>query len=166
MSSCGECTLCCKLYAIPAINKPEHKWCKDCTPGKGCNIYETRPEVCKEYQCLWLAFMSKDNPELRPDKIGMVFQESGIPAIGLVCHVDTPDAHNTPSGQKMIQAVMRLQKILLIVYKGNGHRIYCYVNNLLTCFTFAHYHELQRKGLLKGPRFNIGTKELITEHFK
>src|SRR5258708_27094970 len=33
---CGSCTLCCKVYNIPEIGKAAGKWCKHCTPGKGC----------------------------------------------------------------------------------------------------------------------------------
>ena len=33
---CGSCSLCCKVYNVPEIEKPAGKWCRHCTPGKGC----------------------------------------------------------------------------------------------------------------------------------
>ena len=51
--NCGGCTLCCKLLAVPAIDKPRGQWCKHCTPGQGCKIYEQRPEVCRDWNCGW-----------------------------------------------------------------------------------------------------------------
>jgi hypothetical protein len=61
--SCGTCTLCCKVYEVPPIdNKPRGVWCKHCTPGKGCGIWEARPEFCRDFHCLWI----KD-PNLGPD---------------------------------------------------------------------------------------------------
>jgi hypothetical protein len=60
--SCGDCSLCCKLLDIdePEIEKPAHKWCTHCRPGKGgCTIYSARPPVCRNFACEWLI-----NPEL------------------------------------------------------------------------------------------------------
>jgi hypothetical protein len=42
--SCGDCTLCCKVMAVEALGKPAGSWCSHCKPGRGCLIYETRPE--------------------------------------------------------------------------------------------------------------------------
>lgn len=51
--NCGSCTLCCKLLAVPVIDKPRGQWCQHCTPGKGCNIYRDRPGVCRDWNCGW-----------------------------------------------------------------------------------------------------------------
>jgi hypothetical protein len=51
--NCGSCTLCCKLLAVPAIDKPRGQLCQHCTPGKGCNIYRDRPGVCRDWNCGW-----------------------------------------------------------------------------------------------------------------
>ena len=51
---CGSCTMCCRVFAISEFDKPADKWCKHCAMGKGCTIYETRPERCQTYECLWL----------------------------------------------------------------------------------------------------------------
>jgi hypothetical protein len=52
--SCGTCTLCCKVYEVPVLNKPIGKWCPHCSPGKGCAIHETRPDHCRAFHCLWM----------------------------------------------------------------------------------------------------------------
>lgn len=51
--SCDGCTLCCKLLNIAALKKPALVWCPDCQIGKGCGIYETRPQVCREFYCVY-----------------------------------------------------------------------------------------------------------------
>jgi hypothetical protein len=52
--SCDGCTLCCKIFAIPELPKPRHEWCKHCDTGKGCNVYETRPQTCRDFYCGYL----------------------------------------------------------------------------------------------------------------
>lgn len=70
---CGECTLCC---IVPGIDKPDMQKqpksvCRHC--DKGCTIYETRPEVCRDYYCGWRK-MDLIPGDWRPDKSG-VFAE-------------------------------------------------------------------------------------------
>ena len=68
--SCGECTACCKTHWIESLKKPSGKWCGNCTPGKGCTIYATRPGECVEYTCAWLDGVGTEDQ--RPDKVGVV----------------------------------------------------------------------------------------------
>jgi hypothetical protein len=49
--ACGPCTLCCKLLFVEAIHKPVNKWCQHCAIGRGCGVYETRPEECRDFYC-------------------------------------------------------------------------------------------------------------------
>ena len=51
---CGACSLCCKLAAIPELNKPANTWCQNCNPGRGCSIYLDRPTTCADFACDWL----------------------------------------------------------------------------------------------------------------
>lgn len=62
--ACGTCSLCCKVLAIVPeallpgeldIVKPSGRWCTHCHPGKGCSVYETRPETCRSFSCDWLS---------------------------------------------------------------------------------------------------------------
>lgn len=70
---CGECTACCKISAInaPTLRKPAGILCPNCT-GAGCGVYETRPEPCRTFFCLWRRVATMPD-ELRPDRIGVMF---------------------------------------------------------------------------------------------
>ena len=46
--------MCCKLMAIPTLQKPRHSWCPKYAKGRGCGIYETRPSECSTFFCLYL----------------------------------------------------------------------------------------------------------------
>lgn len=55
MRECGDCSLCCKIPFVAELNKAVDQWCQHCKPGKGgCTIYESRPEVCRTFQCEWI----------------------------------------------------------------------------------------------------------------
>ena len=68
---CGSCTLCCKVYDVPAVPMTAGTWCRNCQPGRGCRIYDTRPQQCRDFHCLWI---SQDflGPEWKPDKARFV----------------------------------------------------------------------------------------------
>ena len=75
MNYCESCTLCCKFMGVEELEKPRNTWCKHCNIGVGCNIYETRPESCRIYECVWFKTQSLDkpiSPALRPDKSRVV----------------------------------------------------------------------------------------------
>lgn len=52
--ACGGCTMCCKVLGITELAKPVGKWCPHCEIGKGCKVYESRPEECRTFLCAWL----------------------------------------------------------------------------------------------------------------
>lgn len=70
---CGSCTLCCKVFDIPWLDKPKPagKWCSHCKPGAGCSIWETIPQKCGEFYCLWRK-EAQLGDDWRPDKAGFV----------------------------------------------------------------------------------------------
>lgn len=68
--SCGNCTVCCTLCYVPEFDKGEGKKCEYC--GKGCTIYESRPESCRKYECAWKKGELPDN--MRPDKCGVMIE--------------------------------------------------------------------------------------------
>jgi hypothetical protein len=46
--------MCCKVFAIEELNKPANVWCQHCPTGRGgCNIYSTRPDLCRAFYCIW-----------------------------------------------------------------------------------------------------------------
>lgn len=51
---CGSCSLCCKLIAVEELDKPMGTWCRHFKAGKGCTIHDTRPDVCRAWDCLWV----------------------------------------------------------------------------------------------------------------
>ncbi|MGL4727317.1 MAG: YkgJ family cysteine cluster protein [Bosea sp. (in: a-proteobacteria)] len=64
---CGTCTLCCKVFDVPSLNKSMGKWCQHCTPGRGCGIHETRPQHCRAFHCAWMT-ESWLGPEWKPER--------------------------------------------------------------------------------------------------
>jgi hypothetical protein len=68
---CGTCTLCCKVYEVPSLAKPSNQWCTHCAPGKGCGIWQTRPDHCRAFFCLWMTD-TRLASEWKPDKAKFV----------------------------------------------------------------------------------------------
>lgn len=69
--ACGTCTLCCKVMGIAEIAKQAGEWCPHCDIGKGCRIYETRPEPCRVFVCGWLVD-ERIPEEWKPEKSKIV----------------------------------------------------------------------------------------------
>lgn len=69
--SCGSCTLCCKVFDVPVLDKPAGIWCRHCKPGRGCGIHETRPDHCRAFHCLWMT-QTWLGPEWKPEKSKIV----------------------------------------------------------------------------------------------
>ncbi|MCB1748551.1 MAG: hypothetical protein H6977_11820 [Gammaproteobacteria bacterium] len=71
---CGDCTLCCKVLGIEAegFASAQGEWCVHCDKaGGGCRIYDTRPEECDLFSCLWL--QQPELPEeLKPSRCRVV----------------------------------------------------------------------------------------------
>ena len=69
--TCSGCTLCCSLLGIVELKKPVFKICKHCVIGKGCKIYEVKPQTCTEFLCDYRT--SAEVPEYwNPKVCGMV----------------------------------------------------------------------------------------------
>jgi len=67
---CGECTACCSVLKIDALDKPAYTPCTHC--NKGCTIHKTKPQTCTEFECGY--YQGKNIPiELRPDNCGIIF---------------------------------------------------------------------------------------------
>lgn len=48
--------MCCKVLAIPEFESPRDAWCPQCAVGKGCGIYDVRPERCRIFNCGYLVW--------------------------------------------------------------------------------------------------------------
>lgn len=64
--TCGTCTLCCKLFPVPPLDKPAGKWCPHVVQGRGCGIHETRPSLCRAFDCQWIENLDL-GPEWKPE---------------------------------------------------------------------------------------------------
>ncbi len=89
--SCGSCTLCCKVFAVPEVESPRSVLCKHCSPGKGCSIHTFRPSVCRDFFCNWLLIETL-GPEWQPERSKIVLQSVTLAGghQGLSVHSD-PD---------------------------------------------------------------------------
>jgi hypothetical protein len=67
---CGSCSACCTLLEVTDVGKPANEWCKHCDAGKGCTIYDDRPQMCRSFSCAWLQGHLDD--EWYPERAGMV----------------------------------------------------------------------------------------------
>jgi hypothetical protein len=67
---CGSCSSCCTLLEVTDVGKPANEWCKHCDPGKGCTIYDLRPQMCRSFSCAWL--QGHLNDDWYPEKSGLV----------------------------------------------------------------------------------------------
>ena len=70
MKECGGCTLCCVLPPVGEMDKPPNFRCKHACSG--CDIYETRPNECRAFECLWR--FGKLHDRMRPDRCGVIFE--------------------------------------------------------------------------------------------
>ena len=70
--SCGSCNMCCQILDIVELKKDAGILCENCVGGSGCQIYQSRPQVCRDFECEWLTERSI-GPQLKPDKVGTLF---------------------------------------------------------------------------------------------
>ena len=84
--NCDSCYMCCKLFEIPALAKPEGVWCTNCNLASGCTIYEARPQECRDFFCHYR--LDKDVPEhWKPNRSHMVLRATGD-GVRIVAYVD------------------------------------------------------------------------------
>ena len=89
---CGTCTLCCKVFDVPPVNKKQGVWCQHCAPGRGCGIHATRPQFCRDFHCLWIADQSF-GPEWKPETSKFVLNlDQGGRRLAIVPDPGSPNA--------------------------------------------------------------------------
>lgn len=78
---CGGCTECCKVPTIVELKKPPLVTCEHCQDGVGCQIYASRPPVCRTFLCGWRNMDVLDDA-WRPDRCGIIitFTNQNVPA--------------------------------------------------------------------------------------
>lgn len=112
--TCGPCTLCCRFFGVPEMDKPAGIACGHRCEA-GCAVHAARPQSCRNFECFWL--MDDSLPEdMRPDLCGVVvsFNEDHDSA---VVHVDPdrPDALSEEVGSLWIEALLTAFDPLFVV---------------------------------------------------
>jgi hypothetical protein len=71
--ACGDCVACCQVLNIdtPQMTKAADQMCVHCTAG-GCGVYDTRPQVCRDWDCVWRRIDSMPL-QTRPDHLGVLW---------------------------------------------------------------------------------------------
>ena len=89
--------MCCSALEIPELKKPAGPACAHCAgAGGGCAIYPRRPQVCRDFECLWLTQRDLP-PNMRPDRIGALFMEDDeSDQYRVVCAPERPLAWRNP----------------------------------------------------------------------
>ncbi len=118
---CGECVACCVYLKI---NQPDFKkpGCTHCPhlrlvepirenvmqlssyDGKNCGIYSDRPDVCRDYKCLWL--MGHGEERDRPDRSGVLIDTIHKIQNGIEVKPLWETAADEPKGQAAIRRMM------------------------------------------------------------
>lgn len=112
--ACGPCTACCSSVPVQEIGLPAYQRCPHLmgppSAHIGCGVYETRPDSCYRWSCMYLA---SDLPEeFRPDRCGFVVDP--IPDMVRVAGIEKPagqiwvlpgheEAYNGERGRHVIE---------------------------------------------------------------
>jgi hypothetical protein len=93
---CGSCRLCCTLVPVihvstdHILDKPAGTKCQHVSASRGCQIYEGRPDCCREWSCRWLQGRLPAGLQ-RPDRAGYV-----VDSIPDLTHLETDQGERLP----------------------------------------------------------------------
>ena len=78
---CGPCTACCVHLMVHSteFTKLQGVVCPNCELERGCKIYATRPQPCRDFICGWRT-MAQFDEHWRPDKSGVIVKVTEDPA--------------------------------------------------------------------------------------
>ena len=116
---CDGCTMCCKVVAIPELDKPCGTWCKTCDIGAGCREYAVRPPICQSFRCMWLADPDGIPEDFRPDKVKAVIiisNDEVTPAV----FCDRPPAKGF---RRWLSALSYTRRVLLMNSRGMATKL-------------------------------------------
>lgn len=109
---CGSCTECCTVMGVPELNKADYSKCKhEC--GK-CDIYNQRPDSCRQFECGWL--LGKLPQKHRPDKSKIVVYTDKSPdRVSVIFMAETvPNASNSKNGKEIVEYLQRYRAPILL----------------------------------------------------
>ena len=96
--ACGPCYFCCKVLEIEEFKKTAGKLCEHCVGSGGCGVYDTRPQVCRDYHCDWKEDRGLSS-QMRPDKVGaLLMEDADSDEYHAVCDPEKPMAWRNPLG--------------------------------------------------------------------
>lgn len=111
LKPCGDCKACCTVVGVVELEKQNYQRCHHlCTAG--CEIYDSKPESCTEYQCWY----TQGLVEGRPDRIGLIvdFQMTPLPGLIRVWEV-REGASETRKGKRLISKLLQYDSEVAIV---------------------------------------------------
>jgi hypothetical protein len=121
--ACGTCSLCCKLFDVDWLEKPKPAgaWCHHCTPGVGCRIWQSLPQRCADYYCVW-----RVDPDLapnwRPDVARFILSHAHQEApLAVLVDPAFPDAHRREPYRALLAETARQ------VLEGRGSTLVVFV---------------------------------------
>jgi hypothetical protein len=89
---CDGCTLCCKVMNVPELEKPAGTWCRHCAVGTGCGIHAARPEVCRQFYCMYITNRNL-GPDWKPsDAKFVVSHDAGGQRISVYVDIQRPES--------------------------------------------------------------------------
>jgi hypothetical protein len=112
---CGSCTSCCTLLEVADVGTGVNEWCQYCVAGKGCSIYDSRPQMCRSFSCAWL--QGHLNDDWYPEKASIVvhFSQDAV-------NVQVDAAH--PDRWRKEPYFSKLSEWSLNGIRANGNRRY------------------------------------------
>ena len=74
--ACGQCTACCTIMGVCELNKANYQPCShECGC---CAIYNSRPNTCRTWSCVWLLGRLEGDERRRPDQLGLMFNHEKL----------------------------------------------------------------------------------------
>jgi len=121
---CGDCHACCIYLPIPAGEvcpsaKPAGVVCHHLA-DHGCQIYQSRPATCRQFQCPWVT--EKSWPvDWRPDRSGLLClrEEIGNGISAALVYELEPDAIQRPTTEPILA---KLKESTVLVALVNVHQ--------------------------------------------
>jgi hypothetical protein len=90
---CDGCTMCCKVMRVPELPKEAGVWCAHCARGTGCGIYETRPDSCRGFQCMYTTNATLSEAWKPSEcKFVIAFEPGGGGRLSIYVDTQRPDA--------------------------------------------------------------------------
>ena len=116
--------MCCTALEIPELKKPAGPACPNCILTGGCTIYAKRPQVCRDFECLWLTERGLPST-MRPDRLGTILMEDDDTGeYRAVCEPGRPLAWRNPLMFAHLVRVARSGRTVVAKAGVNSWRIF------------------------------------------